>query len=428
MNLFQLLYYTIGFLLVSHTLLVSSLNDGLAITPPMGWRTWNAYACDVNQTIIEKIMHLITKQHSFGINNKNSLWDLGYSDVGLDDCWQKCGTGYKGGFHTRSGEPIVNTEKFPDLGGMVEYGHNLNLTVGWYANNCVCSEQGFSRSETDLQITGDVKATIKYKFDGIKLDGCGQKLDLQSYVKLFKKYGRKVAIENCHWGNDLQTPDACPYHFARTSQDIVRTWEGFYLNLQTMARANGLAGPGCWAYPDMLEVGNMDGGYKENRAHFGAWCVTSSPLILSFDLTNIDVLKNVWSIISNKEAIGVNQAWDGDAGRLLYSWDPVDEITKDLPYYIWVVPCDDFDDEQLGWVLTNINATSELRWRVEENQLPKFTAKQDYLHSKLPNGKPISHHQYEGKILIQIETIKRFIFKPNIFFTYFRYIFMYFKI
>ena len=84
------------------------------------------------------------------------------------------------------------------------------------------------------------------------------------------------------------------------SQDIVRTWKGFFLNLQTMSRGNSLSGPGCWAYPDMLEVGNMIGKYYESRAHFGAWCVTSSPLILSFDLTNTDILKDVWNIIANK--------------------------------------------------------------------------------------------------------------------------------
>ena len=309
-------------------------------------------------------------QYLLGIHDAVSLRSLGYQDVGLDDCWQKCGAGYKGSYHTEAGVPIVDETKFPDLGGMVEYGHAQNLTVGWYANNCVCSEHGFSDEEVNLQIEGDVKAAVKFKFDGIKLDGCGQKLDLSRYAALFKEHRHPAMIENCHWGNDLMTPNSCPYHFARTSQDISRTWEGFYLNFQTMAKTHGLSGPGCWTYPDMLEVGNMNGSFYETRAHFGAWCITSSPLILSFDLTNNVIFKNVWSIVSNKLAIEVNQAWAGEAGRLLYSWDPVDANTRDIPYYIWVVACDDFDEEQQGWVLSSTEELSELRWKVDEFERP----------------------------------------------------------
>ena len=367
-----------------YSTIVLSLNNGLALTPPMGWRTWNAYSCDVNQTIVEKIMDLMVETHSFKTGTNVSLLQLGYKDVGLDDCWQNCGAGYKGSFHTKTGDPIVDESKFPDLGQMVEHGHKKNLTVGWYGNNCVCSERGFSADEMNLQIEGDVKATIKYMFDGIKLDGCGQKLDLQKYSDLFEKYGHKVVIENCHWGNDLRTPLSCPYHFARSSQDNIRTWEGIYLNLQTMARANGLSGPGCWAYPDMLEVGNINGSFAETRAHFGAWCISSSPLILSFDLTNHKVLEEVWSIISNKEAISVNQAWNGDAGRLLYSWDPRDEVSQDLPYFVWALPCDDFEDEQQGWTLKANGDDGELRWMVDDSDLSKRKYKDNYKFKKFP--------------------------------------------
>jgi len=70
-----------------------------------------------------------------------SLLDLGYGDVGLDDAWQKCnsGPGNKG-YHNEAGVPIVDTDTFPDLGAMVSHAHSLNLTAGWYSNNCICSE------------------------------------------------------------------------------------------------------------------------------------------------------------------------------------------------------------------------------------------------------------------------------------------------
>merc|ERR1712061_342460 len=77
-----------------------------------------------------------------------------------------------------------------------------------------------------------------------------------------------------------------------------------------------LARPGTWAYPDMLEVGNL-ASYEEDRSHFGAWCIISAPLILGFDVNNEETTDKVWDIITNKEAIAVNQAWAGHPGRFV---------------------------------------------------------------------------------------------------------------
>jgi hypothetical protein len=55
----------------------------------------------------------------------------------------------------------------------------------------------------------------------------------------------------------------------------------------------------------------------ESRTHFGAWCIVSSPLILGLDVTDDARLDSVWDIVSNTEAIAVNQAWAGEPGRLV---------------------------------------------------------------------------------------------------------------
>jgi alpha-galactosidase len=54
--------------------------------------------------------------------------------------------------------------------------------------------------------------------------------------------------------------------------------------------------------------------FKEARSHFGAWCIVSSPLILSHDVNSDAVMGEIWPIISNREAIAVNQAWAGHSG------------------------------------------------------------------------------------------------------------------
>merc|ERR1711916_75337 len=73
-------------------------------------------------------------------------------------------------------------------------------------------------------------------------------------------------------------------------------------------------------YPDMLEVGNFQGedAYAQHRTHFGAWCIVSSPLRLSMDLASSEVMDSIWDIITNREAIAINQVWAGHPGRLVH--------------------------------------------------------------------------------------------------------------
>lgn len=65
---------------------------------------------------------------------------------------------------------------------------------------------------------------------------------------------------------------------------------------------DGVPSPGC-----TLSV-------TEARTHFNAWCIVSAPLVLGNDLTDKATMDSVWPIISNKEAMAVNQRWVGDSG------------------------------------------------------------------------------------------------------------------
>ena len=49
-----------------------------------------------------------------------------------------CGQGVNGTQHDAQGNPVVNTAKFPDIGGLVKYGHDHGLSVGWYEHGCAC--------------------------------------------------------------------------------------------------------------------------------------------------------------------------------------------------------------------------------------------------------------------------------------------------
>ena len=47
----------------------------------------------------------------------------------------------------------------------------------------------------------------------------------------------------------------------------------------------------------------------EDRTDFGLHCITSSPLMLAFNVSNDTLVELVWDIVANEEAIAINQAW-----------------------------------------------------------------------------------------------------------------------
>ena len=76
----------------------------IARTPPMGWRSWEAFYGHVSQPLIEAVMDAMVNS-----SRGKSLLELGYSDVGLDDGWQDCHQGVNGSFHDADGNPLVNS-------------------------------------------------------------------------------------------------------------------------------------------------------------------------------------------------------------------------------------------------------------------------------------------------------------------------------
>jgi len=256
-----------------------------------------------------------------------SLCDVGYCQVGVDEGWEACGKGVNGTQHEADGTPTIE-DTFPDTKAMVQQIHALGLKAGWYLNGCKCGEH----EELTINYEGDIRALDAFGFDNVKIDGCGAQRNQTLYAELMQETGKAYTIENCHWGtctdsddSSCPTLDWCPFNWYRTSGDINAGSDSWWNNLQTTIRFQDydapLSQPGCWAYPDMLEVGRVAEPvpgtfYTWNRAHFGAWCITSSPLILGVELTD-EKLTPVLDIIGNSEAIDINQAWAGHPGMLV---------------------------------------------------------------------------------------------------------------
>eukprot|EP00666_Eupelagonemidae_sp_cell4sb_P015007 gene15007-23470_t len=231
-------------------------------------------------------------------------------------------------------------------------------------NNCACAENMFTEpAQIARVVRRSAQAVAALGFASLKLDSCGQFNNVTLWAEELNRTGVAVAIENCHQGGMVpglggRVPGQggcggtteisdCPYSSFRTSDDIQPTWAHVVNNLNSLAsflgdEANGdpapRSRPGGWAYPDALQTGMLgalspsghtpepDGWAPqplvEDRTDFGFHCITSSPLILSFNVSNDTLVEMLWGIIANEEAISINQQWAGSPGRLVATLGP----------------------------------------------------------------------------------------------------------
>ncbi|MGH7600550.1 MAG: glycoside hydrolase family 27 protein, partial [bacterium] len=64
--------------LFSSVLAFAQKFDGLALTPPMGWNSWNKFACEVNEKLIRETADAMVS---------SGMKAAGYHYVVIDDCW-----------------------------------------------------------------------------------------------------------------------------------------------------------------------------------------------------------------------------------------------------------------------------------------------------------------------------------------------------
>ena len=373
--------------------LVNGIDNGLGVKPPMGWRSWNLYGANVDQKLIEGIMDGMVRRTRLVDGKPTSLLDLGYKTVGLDDNWQLCGKygPLKYTYHNTS-SPVVNYARFPDMKAMTNYAHTLGLKAGWYGNNCICSDH----CALESCYKGDVDALIAYGYDAVKLDGCGAQRDLDLWATLINKTGKAIEIENCHWGGTIPNSTWCPWNFYRTSGDVRANFDSILANLRTTIplAAKNLSTPGCWAYPDMLEVGcaagpggSSDKGLtiQETRSHFGGWAIVSSPLTLSHDVNNDTIADMIWPIIANPEAIAVNQEYFGFSGSSFSSTVPSQGNA------VMAFTCQTGDVTQNSWSFNTISGS------VQFNGLCVDSTNPDQLMLTTCNGAQTQKFSYQNR-------------------------------
>jgi len=329
------------YVLLASTLAYGQKFEGLALTPPMGWNSWNKFGCDVSEKLIKEIADAIVS---------SGMKDAGYEYVVIDDCWQVD--------RDENGNIVPDPERFPNgMKHVVDYVHSLGLKFGIYsdAGTKTCQGRPGSRGY-EFQ---DARTYVSWGVDYVKYDWCHTSTqDAKASYTLMRdaiyKAGKPIVFSICEWG--LSKPWVWAKdvgHLWRTTDDIMDCWDcvdernnaGFTVLLDRVVGLESYAGPGHWNDPDMLEVGNSGLTVSESRAHFSLWCILAAPLMAGNDLR--DMSAETKEILMNKEAIAVDQDVMGKVGV---------KVRDDGDLEVWVKQ---LADGSRGVVLFNRGLTDE---------------------------------------------------------------------
>lgn len=333
--------------------------DRIALTPPMGWNSWNCWGHDVTQQDIQQAAEALVT---------TGLIDYGWSYVNIDVAWQ----GIRGGRHNA----IQPNKAFPDMQGLADDIHAKGLKFGLYSTPWAGTYRGHIGSAADH---------ADGSYDHIEAGVCNDRYrfinnDTLNYSSNYRHTPYSF-VENDvrqwnEWGVDYLKYDWNPtdaWHtiemhdaLRRLDRDIVYSltnkspfadallWNRYYNmwrglddirdNWKSMssigfgvAKYARFSGPGSWHDPDMLVVGMVGWGKQlhythltpdEQYTHISLWALLSAPLLLGCDLTQLDAFTR--SLLTNNEVIDVDQDPSGIQG--IPFWESEDKViyTKQL--------------------------------------------------------------------------------------------------
>lgn len=305
---------------------VRPVSNGLALTPPMGWNSWNRFGCNVSDSLIRGMADAIAA---------SGMRDAGYQYVTIDDCWQVA--------RDANGTIVADSARFPHgIKAVADYVHSKGLKFGIYtdAGHFTCQHRPGSYGHE----AQDAKTYAGWGVDYVKVDWCNAEgIDAPAqYAKIrdaLLHAGHPIVFSICEWGSNR------PWEWADTTGNLWRTTGDIWDNYQSMVANADLnmqywrsAGPGHWNDPDMLEVGNGGMTPDEYRAHFSLWAVMAAPLIAGNDVramvdTTSREARITRSILLNKEVIAVDQDSLGVQGMIVQDYPP--------ELQVWVKPLKD---------------------------------------------------------------------------------------
>ncbi len=310
------------------------VGDQIALTPPMGWNSWNCFAGAVSAEHVKSAADAMVQ---------SGLINHGWTYINVDDYWQN---------HRNSKDPtlhgefrdakgfIVPNARFPDMKGMADYIHNLGLKAGLYSSPGPWTCGGCAASW--LHEEQDAQTYAKWGFDYLKYDWCSYgsiasgKITNAMNIPLYGKSAtndagaiypyavmgkflrdqkRDIVFSLCQYGMaDVWNWGGSVYgNCWRTTGDITDTWRSMSGIGFKQDKCAPHAQPGNWNDPDMLVVGQVGWGHlhpsrltvDEQYTHISLWCLLSAPLLIGCDMTKLDDF--TLNLLENDEVIAIDQ-------------------------------------------------------------------------------------------------------------------------
>jgi len=294
---------------------------GIAGTPPMGWNSWNHFACKVSDAVVRASADAIAS---------NGMKAAGYVYVNIDDCWQ--------GGRDAQGR-IQGNAKFPDMKALGDYIHSKGLKFGIYSSPGPKTCAGYEGSY--MHEAQDAVQYAAWGVDYLKYDWCSASRvykpdDMPAVYKkmhdALASTGRPIVLSMCQYGLKAvwNWGASSGGNLWRTTTDIWDNYASMYFNASSQVGIERFAGPGHWNDPDMLEVGNGRMSHDEYVTHMGLWCILAAPLLAGNDLSKMT--PETLAILTNAEAIAVDQDPKGVEGH---------RVWQGGPYEVWAKPLAD---------------------------------------------------------------------------------------
>lgn len=303
--------------------LTKRLDNGLALTPPMGWNSYNHYGCVPNQSII----------HS----NAKALKDFGLADLGYHYVTTDCGWTLP--HRTENGTLTWNATLFPNgFPALGDYIHGLGLGFGVYSDAGIqmCMNGLPNQTGSLYHEQTDADTFSAWGADLLKYDDCyssrahgypdADYTPLHSPTPRYKTMrnalhdtGREILFQICEWGVDFPSNWAPPLgNTWRITNDIIPAWRTIFRQVNQFVPSASYAGPGRWPDLDMLEVGNDIFTEPEEQTHFTLWAIAKSPLVIGGALkdTRTEMKASSLAILKKKDVIELNQDNLGKAANL----------------------------------------------------------------------------------------------------------------
>ena len=302
----------------------------VALTPPMGWNSWNFFHGNVTDKDIRNAADQLVA---------TGMKDAGYVYVNIDDTWEG----------ERDADGVLHSNaKFPDMKALADYVHSKGLKLGIYSSPGPKTCAGFAAS-LDHEVQ-DAQLYASWGVDYLKYDLCSYRESVMSVQapddkaaqmrmmiaaygrmdKALKATGHPMVYSLCQYGWDAvwEWGPKVGANLWRTTGDIQPYWQSIYSILNEQAGLARYAGPGHWNDPDMLEVGNGRLSLAENRTHFSMWAMLAAPLLAGNDLPNMT--PEVRAILTNRDVIAIDQDGLGHEATRAYSEGEIDVWTRHL--------------------------------------------------------------------------------------------------